>query len=176
MDLALGRGSRVPVTSPYIRTHAAQVPRRRSGTRPSPQWPRPPSRVNRGEEGGKARGASGGTVRERVHHAKGRAERAPGLPQAQESTRHGPARPAHEREPRPMQHRYDPVLQGTLARVRAQTLTGSRLAARGPGAGVGTPGVSCGRAGPVKLESRAGVTSPHPHHAVVGCAWHAQPP
>ena len=89
-------------------------------------------------------------------------------------TRRGPVRPAHDTTYHPMQHQVTLGLLGAFARVRAQTLTGSRLAASGPGAGVGTPGVSCGRAGPVKLESRAGVTSPHPHHAVVGCARHAQ--
>jgi hypothetical protein len=58
VDLALGRGSRVPVISLLNRTHAAQVPRFLTGVRPSPQVLSPRG-ANRGDVGGNDQGAGG---------------------------------------------------------------------------------------------------------------------
>ena len=91
-------------------------------------------RACRGEEGGVGLGHSGSrrAVGVGVGRGEGRAARAPGPTPDQAATRERLGRPAHDMAPRPMQLRHGPELQGTCPRVRGQTLTGSRLVARGP--------------------------------------------
>ena len=68
----------------------------------------------------------------RVGRGEGRAARVPGPTPDQAAAQERLGRPAHDRAPRPMQHRHGPELQGASSRVRGQTSAGSRLVARGP--------------------------------------------
>jgi hypothetical protein len=118
-------------------------------------------RACRGEEGG---GGIGAQWEQRARGVQGRAAEREGQRACQDRQRTRPPLRIDWAGPH-MTGRLVPCSTGTgrnskghppACGVRLRQDPGSWPEARR--AGVGTPGVSCGRAGPVKLESRASVT------------------
>ncbi len=128
MDMVLERATR---PRSQIRTNAALAPQPRGGNR-------------EGSTEGTERGITG--KGENTHPSNGT------------DTDHHQAGPGQAPVATPSLHSPG-VGQGSAARGsqpqdHTVTLAGSRLEAPGQSAGVGTPGMSCGRAGPVKLDPR----------------------
>ncbi len=112
MDLALGQGSRVPVTSPHIRTHAARSLDADQGRVSARRGP--PTSASKGGE------------RQGADLAEGRAPRAPG------PTPKRPGRLTYDKGDSPHAAPARPGASKGAPHVRGQTSTGSLLAARGP--------------------------------------------